>query len=112
MICGLICAQASAPDRTGSSAWYTPNLLGRSLASFLSGLGHEMATAVLPLFLLSLGVSPINPGIIESVSDGGSTLAGLVGGGLADRTGVRQPVAGVGYLVTRAAAEDAQDGGA
>lgn len=92
--------QPISPESTRRPEWLTPNLLGMSLASFLSDLGHEMATSVLPLFLLNLGASPINLGIIEGVSDGSSTLAKLVGGRLADRVRVRHLLASAGYLAT------------
>jgi MFS family permease len=87
--------QSLRPDR-----WLNRNLLGMGLASLLSDLGHEMATAILPLFIVTIGASPAALGVIEGASDGASTFAKIAGGRLADRAGVRHMVASVGYLIT------------
>jgi MFS family permease len=79
---------------------FNRNIAGMCLASLLSDLGHEMATAILPLFLTALGASPSALGIIEGASDGAATFAKLLGGRIADRKGLRQKVASLGYLVT------------
>jgi MFS family permease len=76
------------------------NVLGMGLASLLSDLGHEMATAVLPLFVTTIGAGPAALGVIEGVSDGVSTLAKLAGGRIADRPLLRVRVASLCYLVT------------
>lgn len=80
--------------------WFNRNIAGMCLASLLSDLGHEMATAILPLFLATLGATPSALGIIEGASDGAATFAKLLGGRIADRRGLRQKVASLGYLVT------------
>jgi MFS family permease len=80
--------------------WLNCNLLGMCLASLCSDLGHEMATAILPLFLVSIGSSAATLGLIEGVSDGASTLAKLGGGRAADRVGLRHRLASLGYLIT------------
>jgi len=84
----------------GSTPWLNRNLAGMCLASLLSDLGHEMATAILPLFILSIGASPAALGIIEGASDGASTFAKVGGGRIADLAGWRHKVASLGYLVT------------
>ncbi|MDR7521735.1 MAG: hypothetical protein QN168_04640 [Armatimonadota bacterium] len=38
-----------------SRRWLSTGAVAIGLASFLSDLGHEMATAILPLFLLTIG---------------------------------------------------------
>ncbi len=88
--------------RTAESelSWLNHNLVGMCLASLCSDLGHEMATAILPLFLVSIGSSVAALGLIEGISDGASTLAKLGGGRAADRAGLRQKLASLGYLVT------------
>jgi hypothetical protein len=56
-------------------SWLNRNILGLGTASFFSDMNHEMATAVLPLFLAStLGAPAFALGLIEGVADGISTL--------------------------------------
>ncbi|MGH7986536.1 MAG: MFS transporter [Candidatus Binataceae bacterium] len=80
--------------------WFSRNILGMGFASLLSDFGHEMATAILPLFIVTIGASPAALGLIEGASDGASTFAKIGGGRIADRTGIRQRVASLGYLIT------------
>jgi MFS family permease len=87
----------SAPAPRG---WLNRTTLGISLASLLSDVSHELATAVLPAFLVSLGAGPAALGWIEGSADGLSALAKLGGGVAADRVRRRKPLASVGYLVT------------
>jgi MFS family permease len=89
---------ASSPQ--GGSPWLNRTTLGTALASFLSDVSHEMATAVLPAFLVGLGGGPAALGWIEGSADGLSALAKLWGGIAADRMQRRKPLASVGYLVT------------
>lgn len=84
----------------GERRWLTRSVLGFSLASFLSDLGHEAATSALPAFLVTLGAAPAALGIIEGVSDGLASLARLVGGWISDAPRRRKPIAVAGYLVT------------
>jgi MFS family permease len=80
--------------------WLNRTTLGISLASLLSDVSHELATAVLPAFLVSLGAGPAALGWIEGSADGLSALAKLWGGMTADRVTRRKPLASIGYLVT------------
>jgi MFS family permease len=80
--------------------WLNRTTLGISLASLLSDVSHELATAVLPAFLLSLGAGSAALGWIEGSADGLSALAKLWGGVMADRLPRRKPLAATGYLVT------------
>jgi MFS family permease len=66
----------------------------------LSDVSHELATAVLPAFLVSLGAGSAALGWIEGSADGLSALAKLWGGVAADRIRRRKPLASIGYLVT------------
>jgi MFS family permease len=84
----------------GRPPWLNRTTLGISLASLLSDVSHELATAVLPAFLVSLGAGPAALGWIEGSADGLSALAKLWGGVAADRVRRRKPLASVGYLVT------------
>jgi MFS family permease len=88
------------PAAAARRGWLTRSVLGFGLASFLSDLGHEAATAALPALLLALGAAPAALGIIEGVSDGLASFAKLYGGWLADRPSWRKPIAVAGYLVT------------
>jgi MFS family permease len=89
----------AAPPRI-QTRWLTPSVIGFGLASFLSDVGHEAATAALPGLLLLLGAQPAVLGVIEGASDGLSSFAKLAGGWWADRPAVRKPIAVAGYLAT------------
>jgi MFS family permease len=89
------------PEATSSpKSWLNRTTLGISLASLLSDVSHELATAVLPAFLMSLGAGPAALGWIEGSADGLSAVAKLWGGVTADRVRRRKPLASIGYLVT------------
>lgn len=78
----------------------TRGVLGIGLASLFSDWGHEAATAILPVFLASLGAPAFALGIVEGVADGFSSVAKLVGGWLADRPRWRKPICVAGYSLT------------
>jgi MFS family permease len=80
--------------------WLNRTVLGIALASLFSDWSHEIATAVLPAFLGSLGVAAAWLGIIEGVSDGLSSFAKLGSGFYTDGLPRRKPIAFAGYLVT------------
>jgi len=82
-------------------SWLNRNILGMGLASLFSDMNHEMATAVLPLFLSSvLGAPAFALGMIEGVADGVSTLFEVWSGWYSDRIGRRKGLAALGYFVT------------
>jgi predicted phosphodiesterase len=81
-------------------SWLNRTTLGVSLASLFSDVSHELATAVLPAFLVSLGAGPAALGWIEGSADGLSALAKLSGGVASDWLRRRKPLASIGYLVT------------
>ena len=84
-----------------SKRWLNRNILGMGLASLFSDMNHEMATAVLPLFLSSvLGAPAFALGVIEGVADGASTFFELWSGWYSDRIGRRKGLAALGYFVT------------
>lgn len=82
------------------TSWLSRDVLGLALNRFLSDLGHEAGTAVLPLFLVALGAPAVALGAIEAVSDGLSSFAKLFGGWLGDRVHQRRPWAALGYAMT------------
>ncbi len=83
-----------------TSSWLNRSTVGAALASLFSDVSHELATAVLPALLLSLGAGSAALGWIEGSADGLSAVAKLWGGVMADRVERRKPLASIGYLVT------------
>ncbi len=82
------------------SRWLNRTVLGIGLASLFSDWSHEIATAVLPAFLATMGVAAAWLGVIEGVSDGLSSFAKLASGFYTDKLRRRKPIAVAGYLVT------------
>jgi MFS family permease len=70
------------------------------MLSLFSDTGHELTTAILPLFLQSFGGGAMALGTIEGVSDASSSLLKLWMSHYSDRIGKRKPILIVGYLVT------------
>jgi len=91
---------AAVPNDSIKSRWLNRTVLGVGLASLFSDWSHEIATAVLPTFLASLGVAAVWLGIIEGVADGLSSFAKMASGYYADNLRRRKPSAIVGYIVT------------
>lgn len=84
--------------------WMNRNILGMGLASLFSDWNHEMATAILPLFLSTvLGAPAFALGVIEGVADGVSTLFQIWSGWYSDRIGKRKGLAILGYAITAGA---------
>jgi MFS family permease len=80
--------------------WLNSTVVGIALASLCSDVGHEMATTVLPAFLVTLGGNSALLGLIEGTSDGLASFAKLLSGWYSDRLQRRKPLAIVGYFVT------------
>ncbi len=91
------------PDRRERERWLNRTVLGMGLTSFLSDVSHEMATAILPGFLATLGVSAAALGFIEGVADGLMSLTKLWAGRLSDRLERRKPLVVGGYFLTSGA---------
>lgn len=93
--------QSVAPAPKG---WLNRNILGMGLASLFSDWNHEMATAILPVFLSTvLGAPAFALGVIEGVADGISTLFQIWSGWYSDRIGKRKGLAILGYAITAGA---------
>lgn len=91
-------AQASRPE---STHWFSRGVASVGLTSFFSDSGHEIATAVLPTFLVSvLHSSAATLGLIEGISDALTGVAKLVSGPLANEQRRRGRLASSGYLGT------------
>jgi len=82
------------------SRWLNRTVLGIGLASLLSDWSHEIATAVMPAFLATMGAAAAWLGIIEGVSDGLSSFAKMGSGYFTDQLRRRKPIAVAGYIVT------------
>lgn len=80
--------------------WLNRTVLGIGLASLCSDFSHEVATALLPTFLATMGVAAAWLGIIEGVSDGLSSVAKMGSGFYTDKLQRRKPIAVLGYVVT------------
>ncbi len=74
--------------------------MGIGLTSLFSDWSHEIATAILPAFLASLGAGPGWLGVIEGTADGLSSFSKLAAGHYTDRLEHRKPLVQAGYVVT------------
>ena len=80
--------------------WLNSTVLGVGLTSLMSDWSHEMATAVLPAFLVALGAGPGWLGAIEGVADGLSSFTKLAAGYWTDRLKRRKPMVAGAYAIT------------
>jgi MFS family permease len=76
-------------------------LLG--LTSLFTDISSEMVATILPLYLLySLGLSPLQFGVVDGLQNGAAALVRLAGGVIGDRTRRHKDVAAVGYGISAA----------
>ena len=80
--------------------WLNRTVIGIGLASLCSDWSHEIATAVLPSFLATMGAAAAWLGFIEGTADGLASFAKLVSGFYSDRLARRKPLAVTGYILT------------
>ncbi|MBI2118495.1 MAG: MFS transporter [Elusimicrobia bacterium] len=80
--------------------WLNRTVIGIGLASLFSDWSHEVATAVMPAYLASIGVAAAWLGLIEGVADGLSSFAKMGSGYYTDRLRRRKPIAVAGYVLT------------
>jgi MFS family permease len=81
-------------------SWITPTVVGIIAATFFSDVSHEMATAVLPLYLATVGLGPAALGIMEGVADFLFSMSKLAGGVVGHQVKNKRPWATAGYLLT------------
>ena len=88
--------------RSGGDAdsWLNRNVVGMGLASLLGDAGYEMATAVLPAFLATIGVSAAALGAIEGIADGVASFTKLGACWWSDRLGHRKAIVVAGYTLS------------
>lgn len=91
------------PERAAPAKWLNRTTLGIGLTSLLSDWSHEIATAILPVFLMSLGAGAGWLGLIEGVADGLSSITKLISGHWTDRLQRRKPLVVTAYAVTAVA---------
>jgi len=85
-------------------AWTSPGVIGVAASSLFSDSGHELTTALLPSFLVSvLHASAATLGVIEGISDGLLGVAQLATGPIANDPHKRGRLAAGGYLTTAVA---------
>jgi MFS family permease len=82
------------------ASWITKTVVGIVLATFFSDVGHEMVTAVLPLYLGSIGLGVAALGVMEGAADLAFSLSKLAGGAVGHRVVRKRPWATAGYLLT------------
>lgn len=87
-------------ERNSSSGWLNRTVLGVGVTSLFSDWSHEIATAILPAFLSTIGAGPAWLGAIEGIADGLSSFAKLSSGHYTDRLKKRKPLAVFGYAFT------------
>ncbi len=80
--------------------WLNRTVLGVGLTSLFSDWSHEIATAILPAFLATIGAGPAWLGAIEGIADGLSSFTKLGAGHYTDRWTKRKPIALFGYAFT------------
>lgn len=83
-----------------AAPWVTKTVVGIVLATFFSDVGHEMVTAVLPLYLATVGLGPAALGVMEGAADLAFSLSKLAGGAVGHRAAKKRPWMVAGYLVT------------
>jgi MFS family permease len=82
-------------------SWFNRNVVGMGLTSLFSDTSHEMATAILPFFILfDLSGTAAVVGLVEGMSDGISSTVKSYSGYLSDRIGRRTPLMYLGYALT------------
>ena len=90
----------SPTPENSSSGWLNRTVLGVGVTSLFSDWSHEIATAILPAFLATIGAGPAWLGAIEGIADGLSSFAKLGSGYYTDQLKKRKPLAVFGYVFT------------
>jgi MFS family permease len=90
------------PPDSAAGRWLNRTVIGAGITSFFADAGYEMAAAVLPGFLLAIGVTaaPAALGFIDGTADFLSNAVKLATGWLGDRLGRRKPFVVLGYALT------------
>lgn len=79
------------------------NVLLLGLVSLFTDVSSEMVATILPLYLVySLGLSPLQFGVVDGLQNGASALVRLAAGVVGDRTRRHKEVAAFGYGLSAA----------
>lgn len=81
-------------------SWLNRTVWGMACTSFLSDLGHEAQSTILPTFMAALGLPPAALGAVEGIADATASFIKLGAGWFSDRVGKRKPFVVAGYLAT------------
>ncbi len=82
------------------ASWVNRTVVGIVAATFLSDVGHEMVTAVLPMYLGSVGLGAAALGVMEGIADLLFSLSKLAGGFVGHHVEKKRPWAALGYAAT------------
>ncbi len=89
--------------RGGVSVRVSSTVIFLGLTSMLTDISSEMVTAILPLYLIySLGLSPLQFGVIDGIQGGAASLVRVASGFAADRFGRYKELAVFGYGLSAA----------
>jgi MFS family permease len=88
------------PEEPKRPAWLNPTVWGMAITSFLSDLGHEAQSTLLPGFMAALGLPPLALGAVEGLADAASSFMKLGAGWFSDRLGRRKGLVVGGYAAT------------
>lgn len=89
-----------APPQPPPRSWVTRSVVGIVAATFFSDVGHEMVTAVLPMYLASVGLGAAALGVMEGLADLLFSLSKLAGGYVGHHVEKKRPWGTLGYLLT------------
>ena len=87
-------------ETNDKTRWLNRTVWGMAITSFLSDLGHEAQSTLLPGFMAALGLPPLALGAVEGLADAASSFMKLAAGWLSDRIGRRKGLVVGGYLAT------------
>lgn len=88
------------PETSQATPWLNRTVWGMAATSFLSDVGHEAQSTLLPTFMAALGLPPAALGAVEGIADATASFLKLGSGWLSDRLGRRKPFVVLGYLAT------------
>ena len=86
--------------KASGAAWLNRTVWGMAVTSFLSDLGHEAQSTLLPGFMAALGLPPAALGVVEGAADAASSFMKLLAGWFSDRLGRRKELVVFGYVAT------------
>lgn len=97
---GALRGHASKDGRGRRLQWprVSRNVLLLGITSLLTDLSAEMVTTILPLYLVyTLGLTPLQFGVVDGLHQGAAALVRVLGGVTADRSRRYKEVAALGY---------------